>query len=293
MHADQDIVELFEARSPKLSEVVKPVDGGRHFFGLQRRRAALFVNVSLDQACAFQYFQVPGNGGLTDFKWCSDLIHRRLTIRQPQQYRPSRRICQCRKNNVKVCLGFHITNLFHNNIVIYKDNLVNPWRLAPAIEVRCFLPCNKSMDMLKSAMTPIHRAITRLLAAIALFSVVWADGQANDDSCAKPHLTIDFADETQVQLLAHDFAAYESCITDFILTTGDFVVARREAVERAVADESLSVEQIEAELVTLVEYQEAAGRAKQDLKTVIDAILEDVPARVFNQWDAESKVAEP
>ncbi len=67
-----------------------------------------------------------------------------------------------------------------------------------------------------------------LLSAISfLFSVVQADEQISGNTCPKPSLNIDFEEEAQVQMLEHDFKAYDACITDFA-TTANEVLIRQE-----------------------------------------------------------------
>lgn len=140
-----------------------------------------------------------------------------------------------------------------------------------------------------------------LLSAIScLFSVVQANEQISGISCTKPSLNIDFEEETQVQMLEHDFKAYEACITDFAMTAIEVVNRHKQVLDVEVTEESWTAENeqeqlalIEETLEIITAQQEALARAKQDLKDVIAAIVENVPVEIFNQWDVDSKVVEP
>jgi len=101
-HVDKNIIKLVKACTPKSSEFRKPFGGSRHLFSLQPRRAALFVDISLNQPGPFKHLQMPRYRWLTYFKWRCDLIYRGLTICQSREDRPSRRISQRRKNGVEI-----------------------------------------------------------------------------------------------------------------------------------------------------------------------------------------------
>jgi hypothetical protein len=142
--------------------------------------------------------------------------------------------------------------------------------------------------------------IARVSAISCLFSVVQANEQLSDVSCTKPSLNIDFEEETQVQMLEHDFKAYEACIMDFAMTSNEVAIRHKQVIEVAMREESWTPEN-EQEHIALLEdtleiaaaQQEALARATQDLKDVITEITENVPVDIFNQWDVISKVAEP
>jgi len=135
----------------------------------------------------------------------------------------------------------------------------------------------------------VFRAAAMVAASVFLFSSAQA---TVDHTCIEPTLNIDPEDETQVQLLAQDFRAYEECIVDFAKSALEIMNASTETLELAFQDESFTPERAEAELKIMTEYRDAVTRAKQDLITLIEAILEKVPAEEFNQWDAVSKAAE-
>ena len=145
-----------------------------------------------------------------------------------------------------------------------------------------------------------YRVIMLLSAISFLFSVVQANEQIGGSICPKPSLNIDFEEETQVQMLEHDFEAYEACITDFATTANEVVIRQKQILDVEVTEESWTAENeqeqlalIEETLKIITAQQEALAQAKQDLKDVIAAIVEVVPVEIFNQWDVESKVAEP
>ncbi len=143
--------------------------------------------------------------------------------------------------------------------------------------------------------------VIMLLSAISfLFSVVQANEQISGSTCPKPSLNINFGEEAQVQMLEHDFKAYEACITDFATTSNEVVIRQERILDVEVPEESWTPENeqeqlalIEETLKIITAQQEALARAKQDLKDVIAAIVEVVPVETFNQWDVESKVVEP
>jgi hypothetical protein len=142
--------------------------------------------------------------------------------------------------------------------------------------------------------------IILLFAISCSFSVIQANEQISGIICTKPSLNINFEEETQVQMLEHDFNAYEACIIDFAMTANELVIRHKQILDVEVAEESWTAENeqeqlalIEETLQIITAQQEALARAKQDLKDVIAAIVENVPVEVFNQWDVESKVVEP
>jgi len=132
-------------------------------------------------------------------------------------------------------------------------------------------------------------AVVIVAASVFLFSGAQA---TVDNSCIKPVLNMDFEDETQVQLLKSDFKAYEECIIDFSKAALEIVNASKETVELAFNDESFTPELAEAELQIITKHQDAVASAAQDLRMMIEAILEHVPEVEFNQWNAVSKVVE-
>ena len=142
-----------------------------------------------------------------------------------------------------------------------------------------------------------YHVIMLLSAILFLFSGVQANEQISGITCTKPSLNINFEEETQVQMLEHDFKAYEACIIDFAMTANEVVIRHKQILDVEVAEESWTAENeqeqlalIEETLEIITAQQEALARAKQDLKDVIAAIVENVPVEIFNQWDVDSKV---
>jgi len=136
-------------------------------------------------------------------------------------------------------------------------------------------------------------------AVLSEFSGVQANEQITGNNCPKPYLNIDPEDQTQMQILERDFIAFEACFVDYAITVSEKVAAQKEALDNAVPEDSWTdeneneqIEIIEEALETIEAYGEALDRSRQDFKELVQAILEKVPANVFNQWDAETKVAQ-
>lgn len=133
-----------------------------------------------------------------------------------------------------------------------------------------------------------------------VFSEAGADEQISQNTCPKPYLEIDYADEAQMQMLERDFIAYETCFLDYAIAISEKVNARKDALDKEVPEESWTAENeeeqvkaIEDAIEDLEAYGDALTRSRQDFEEVVRAILNEVPANTFNQWGAETKVAEP
>ena len=138
------------------------------------------------------------------------------------------------------------------------------------------------------------------VAVLFLFSGVQAQEHEGNASCAKPGLSIDFESEDQMRLLERDFVAFEACVIDYVTALHAEVSALNEAIASVTKNESLTaadedevIEFLSESLQTMESYRASVERATKDLEGVVQAILENVPAGVFNQWDAQTKVAEP
>lgn len=149
-------------------------------------------------------------------------------------------------------------------------------------------------------MKMMFRAIMMVTATLCMFSGVQADEQIAGNNCPKPSLNIDFENQTQMQMLEHDFISYEACFKDYAIAVFEKVTARKEVLDNEVPEESWTdeneddqVEIMEEALENMEAYGEALERSRQDFEELVRAILEKVPAKVFNQWNAETKVIEP
>ena len=154
--------------------------------------------------------------------------------------------------------------------------------------------------MVKFGMKMMLRAIMMVTATLSMFSGVQADEQIVGNNCAKPYLNIDFEDQTQMQMLERDFISYEACFIDYAEAVSEKVSARKEDLDNEVPEESWTdenedqqIEIMDEALETIEAYGVALDRSRQDFEELVQAILEKVPANVFNQWDAETKVVEP
>jgi len=146
----------------------------------------------------------------------------------------------------------------------------------------------------------MFRAIMVVTATLCVYSGIQADEQIAGNSCPKPYLNIDIEDQTQMQMLERDFISYEACFIDYAIAVSEKVSARTEALDSAVPDESWTeededeqIEIMEDALEAIEAYGEALDRSRQDFEALVQTILEKIPANVFNQWDAETKVVEP
>ncbi len=154
--------------------------------------------------------------------------------------------------------------------------------------------------MVKFGKKMMFRAIMMVTATLCMFSGVQADEQIAGNNCPKPYLIIDFEDQTQMQMLERDFISYEACFIDYAIAVSEKVTARKEALDNEVPEESWTdenedeqIEIMDEALETMEAYGEVLDRSRQDFEELVQAILERVPAKVFNQWDAETKVVEP
>lgn len=146
----------------------------------------------------------------------------------------------------------------------------------------------------------IIRTIMIVTATLCLYSGVQANEQIAGNSCPKPFLNIDFEDQTQIQMLEHDFVSYEECVIDYAITMHEKVAALLDVINSEIPEESWTDESeddqvkiLDEAIETMEAYSAALVRSRQDFEELVQAILEKVPARTFNQWDAETKVAEP
>ena len=148
-------------------------------------------------------------------------------------------------------------------------------------------------------MKVVYPELAIAAAALCLYSAVQAAEQFGSANCAKPNLNMDFQNQAQIRMLEHDFGAYEACVVDYVSAVHAKVRALEKAVvdltnEEPLADEydGDTVEFLDEMVETMEGYKESVDHAKRDLEIVVQAILERVPARIFNQWDAETKVVE-
>jgi hypothetical protein len=142
------------------------------------------------------------------------------------------------------------------------------------------------------------RAIMMATTILCMISGVQADEKITGNNCPKPSLNIDFEDPAQMQILEHDFIAYEECIKSYAIAMYERMAAINEVLENEVPKQSWTDENedeqikiIEEALETLEADGETLVRSRQDLEGLVRAILKNVPAKVFNQWDAETKIA--
>ena len=149
-------------------------------------------------------------------------------------------------------------------------------------------------------MKTILRAITVITAALCVTPGASADEQVAGNNCPKPYLDIDVADSGQLQILEREFILYEACFIDYALALSEKVNARKAALDKEVPEDSWSAEREDEQIRAMDEaikdleaYGEALAQSRRDFKQVVRAILTKVPANVFNQWDAETKIAEP
>jgi hypothetical protein len=156
------------------------------------------------------------------------------------------------------------------------------------------------MILFTVVMKKMIRSIVFVAATLCALTGVHADEQVASDICPKPYLDIDFEDQSHMQILERDFISYEACITDYAIAIVEKVRARKQALDTEVAEESWSEENedeqtkaIEDALEDVEAYSEALARSRQDFERVVQAILGEIPADVFNQWGAETKVAQP
>lgn len=137
-------------------------------------------------------------------------------------------------------------------------------------------------------------------APILAFSGTGDDEQIPPNTCPKPYLEIDYEDQAQMKMLERDFISYETCFLDYAIAISERVNARKDALDKEVPEESWTAENeeeqvnaIEDAIEDLEAYGDALTRSRQDFEEVVRAILNEVPANIFNQWGAETKVAEP
>lgn len=142
------------------------------------------------------------------------------------------------------------------------------------------------------------RVFTIAAATLILLTGARADEQMVGASCVEPKLNIDVENESQIRLLEHDFVAYEACVIDYVSATHKELLALEEAVSDVVNEESSmdddeAVEFLEGVVEAMEMHREAIEGAKQNLEGMVRAILDKVPAKVFNQWNTATKVGEP
>lgn len=99
-------------------------------------------------------------------------------------------------------------------------------------------------------------------------------------------------------MLGRDFVAYETCIIEFAVALSEKVAAQEEIVNGITQKDSWTDEDEEAQLRTLEQaielidsYNAALRSSSTELRGVVQAILEILPAAEFNEWDAQTKVA--
>ena len=143
------------------------------------------------------------------------------------------------------------------------------------------------------------RTIILLTATLCALPAICADEQVAGNNCPKPYLDIDFADQDQLQILEREFIFYEACFIDYAIAISEKVNARKKALDKEVPADSWTAEKedeqiraMDAAIKDLEAYGEALAQSRRDFEQVVRAILEKLPAKVFNQWNAETKVAE-
>ncbi len=148
-------------------------------------------------------------------------------------------------------------------------------------------------------MKTMFRTITMLAAILCATPGICADEQLAGNDCPEPYLDIDFSDPGQLQILEREFISYEACFIDYAIAISEKVSARKEALDEEVPEDSWTAEKedeqiraMDAAIRDLEAYGAALAKSRRDFERVVRAILKNVPAEVFNQWNAETKVAE-